>query len=67
MLEARYFQANAMVMKMTGITTSNIKPVAIRIRFFCSMPTWPFGSSRVQLHPLSKSMPKKGRMPNSLG
>ncbi|MNR16095.1 hypothetical protein D3C85_1326680 [compost metagenome] len=67
MLEARYFQAKTTVMIMTGITTSSIRPVAIRIRFFCSMPTWPFGSSRVQLHPLSKSMPKKGKMPNSLG
>ncbi len=53
--EARYFQANARVITITGMTTISISRVAVMIRVRSSMPTCPFGLNRVMSQPPSSS------------
>src|SRR5476649_2160809 len=52
-LEARYFQANAKAMIITGITTISINPMAVSISVLCSSPIAPLGSINAVLQPLN--------------
>ncbi|CAH0315767.1 hypothetical protein SRABI106_04190 [Rahnella aquatilis] len=52
-LEARYFQAKANAMIITGITTISIKPIAVKISVLCSSPIAPLGSINAVLQPLN--------------
>src|SRR5437868_1150052 len=61
LLPARYFHANASVITMTGITTSNISHVAVRIRDFSVTPIWPLGSRTVRLLQPASSKTPHGR------
>jgi hypothetical protein len=66
LLEARYFQANAKVMMITGpppaASAGGDQDQVLLLNADLALRV-----EQGQLHPLSKSMPKKGNMPNSLG
>ncbi|MNV54992.1 hypothetical protein D3C71_1472100 [compost metagenome] len=53
LLEARYFQAKANAIKITGITTININAIAVIISVRCSTPIAPLGFINTILQPLS--------------
>ena len=59
--EARYFQANARVITITGMTTISISRVAVMIRVRSSMPTCPFGLNRVHVAAAEQQRGRQGK------
>ncbi|MCY1544556.1 hypothetical protein D9M68_804490 [compost metagenome] len=52
-LDARYFQAKARIMTMTGITTMSISPVVVNSKVLSWMPISPLGERISMLQPPS--------------